>query len=116
MSEKSKLVRIQKSVCSRFQTKFVESKNELKVGIALQTLGQTPLNALRHPIEGDTTGWYIWAGEQMSEEVNFFQPLHVEHLSNYVPELLPYLGLAPGWRVLLANSHEDVWYDENLLK
>ena len=28
---------------------------------------------------------------------------------------LPYLGLAPGWRFLIAPGYEDVWYDEKLL-
>jgi hypothetical protein len=32
-----------------------------------------------------------------------------------LPALVPYLGLAPGWRVLLAPSHIDVWYDPMLL-
>jgi hypothetical protein len=42
--------------------------------------------------------------------------MHVAHLADYCPELLPYIGLAPGWRVLLAPGYEDVWYDESLLK
>jgi hypothetical protein len=27
-----------------------------------------------------------------------------------------YLGLALGWRFLIAPEYEDVWYDTNLLK
>jgi len=43
---------------------WVESPNHLKVGIARNvTSGLMPINGLRHPPEGDTTGWYIWAGE-----------------------------------------------------
>ncbi len=29
--------------------------------------------------------------------------------------IVPYLGLAPGWGVVLAPNYEDVWYDEKLL-
>lgn len=77
--------------------------------------GLQPLNALRHPPEEGTSGWYIWAGEELSQASDFFAPLHISHLKEWCPQLLPYLGLPAGWRVLLAPGHEDVWFDENLL-
>ena len=46
---------------------------------------------------------------------DFFQPLHVEHLFERYPRLLPYLALPPGWRFLLADGYEDVWQDDSLL-
>lgn len=103
-------------MCHRFDSAVSIPAPDSKVGIALQTLGLTPLNALRHLPAGDSCGWYIWGGDLLSEDPEFLQPLHVSHLSEYCPSLLPYLGLAPGWRVLLAPGHEDVWYDRSLLK
>ena len=44
-----------------------------------------------------------------------FAPVHVAHLPEHCPELAPYLGLAPGWRVLVAPGYVDVWYDRALL-
>jgi hypothetical protein len=85
------------------------------VGIALETLGLLPLNALRHPPEHGTCGWYIWGGSELPRDPEFFQALHVEHLNEYCAQRLPFLALAPGWRVLLAPGYEDVWYDETLL-
>jgi hypothetical protein len=67
-------------------------------------------------MEGDTCGWYLWAGEGFSEAPDFFEPLHVDHLVGRCPAVLPYLALGPGWRFLMANGHEDVWYDESLLR
>jgi hypothetical protein len=87
---------------------------DLKVGIALTSLEQLPLNALRHRPEAGTVGWYIWGGE-LSDAPDFFQPLHASHLDEYVPNLLPYLALAPGWRVLLAPDQVEVWHDPGLL-
>lgn len=104
----------QVQICRRFGSKVEAPAPNLKVGIALKTLGQRPLNALRHPPEGDTSGWYIWGGD-LSNDPAFFQPLHVSHLAEYCPSLLPYLALAPGWRVMLAPEQEEVWYDESLL-
>jgi hypothetical protein len=106
----------QAAICNRFGSSVSVPAANLKVGIALRTLGITPLNALRHSPEGDTSGWYVWGGERLRDDPEFFQPLHVSHLAEYCPSLLPYIGLAPGWRVLLAPGHEDVWYDESLLK
>jgi hypothetical protein len=108
------LIQKQKPICKEFSSKFVSCENGTKVGIALKTIKLLPLNALRLIPEGGTCGWYIWGGEY-SEAPDFFQPLHVEHLSKYVPILLPYLGLEPGWRVLLANEYKDVWYDKEIL-
>jgi len=115
MSGVNNLFKLQKKVCIRYHADFVKCEMETKVGIAIQTLNQTPLNALRHLPERDTNGWYIWAGKTVSDDIDFFQPLHFEHLNEYVPELLQFLGLAPGWRVLLAKDFEDVWYDGNLI-
>ncbi len=89
---------------------------DLKVGIAWNVRdGLQPVNGLRHPPEGDTTGWYIWAGEHLSEEPDIFVPLHVSHLAEWCPAVLPFLELPPGWRFLIAPGYEDVWEDPTLL-
>ncbi|MGO4145420.1 hypothetical protein AB4Y77_10075 [Paenarthrobacter sp. YAF11_1] len=74
-----------------------------------------PLNGLRHPAAIGTSGWFIWRGEELGTAHDFFVPLHVEHLTTWCPEVLPYLALPPGWRFLLAPGYEDVWFDESLL-
>ena len=73
-----------------------------------------PVHGLRHPPEGDTTGWYVWSGER-SQDDDFCLPIHVSHLDEDLPFVTPYLALPPGWRFLLAPGYEDVWYDEALL-
>jgi hypothetical protein len=107
----------QHTICEKYNAPFVDSPSFLKVGIALNVKdGVQPINGLRHPIEGDTSGWYIWAGEELLEDPDFFVPLHIEHLPEWCPEVIKYLGLAPGWRFLIAPSYEDVWEDKSLLE
>lgn len=107
---------LQSSTAERFRVAPVLPGPELKVGIARNVRsGMQPLNALRHQPEGDTSGWYVWAGEELSDDADFFVPLHISHLGEWCPEILPYLGLPPGWRVLLAPGYEDVWFDEAIL-
>ena len=107
----------QKEICNRYNAPFVEAYSIMKIGIALNVKeGLQPINGLRHPVEGDTSGWYIWAGEEFSNDPDFFVPLHIEHLPEWCPEVIKYLGLAPGWRFLIAPGHEDVWEDKSLLK
>jgi hypothetical protein len=101
--------------CARYGSEFLPPESSEKLGIALGSLHALPLNALRHPPEGGTCGWYIWGGGEMPQDRDFFQPLHVSHIEEYCPNLLPFLALAPGWRVLLAPEQTDVWFDENLL-
>lgn len=106
----------QKKLCERYNAPFVGVPSFLKVGISLNVKdGIQPVNGLRHPSEGDTSGWYIWAGEEFPDDPNFFVPVHVEHLPEWCPDIIKYLGLPPGWRFLHAPDYEDVWEDKTLL-
>ncbi|MBU1221213.1 hypothetical protein KKF34_00625 [Myxococcota bacterium] len=111
-----KIVLKQQALCKQYSAKFTPSPTFLKVGISLNVRdGILPINGLRHPPEGDTTGWYIWAGEELSDDPEFFLPLHVAHLAEWCPEALRFLGLPPGWRFLFAGKYVDVWEDLSLL-
>jgi hypothetical protein len=117
MGNKEMIVHEQNVICIKYNMPFVSSPFELKIGIARNIKdGIMPINGLRHPLEGDTTGWYIWAGEEFSEDPDFFVPLHIEHLEQWAPLVLKYLGLPPGTRFLITNDYEDVWEDKSLLK
>lgn len=58
---------------------------------------------------------YIWGGREVSSSPDFFQPVHINHLDEVLPVIIPYLGLPPGWRVQVASGHEDLWFDAKLL-
>ncbi|MCB9018697.1 MAG: hypothetical protein H6546_00015 [Chitinophagales bacterium] len=107
-------MQIQKDVCKKFDVIPFPSKSGEKLGIAIETIGKLPINGLRHPPENGTCGWYIWCGEEMSEDSEFFKPLHVSHIKEYLPEVEQYLSLPPGYRFLVAGDYEDVWYDSEL--
>ena len=86
-----------------------------KLGIALKTIGKEPINGLRHKEENGTNGWYIWCGEKLSNDPDFFSPLHVEHIAEYLPLIIEYLALPPGYRFLTDGiNYEDVWFDGEL--
>ena len=108
----------QRAVCERWSAPFMPARDDLKVGIAENVRsGEMPINGLRHPPEGDTTGWYLWAGEEPSDDPRFFKPLHVSHIDEWCPGIKRFLGLAPGWRFLTDNAeHDDVWEDPSLLE
>jgi hypothetical protein len=108
----------QKQTCARYGAVWTPAPRHLKFGIALNARSTlVPINGLRHPPEGDTTGWYIWAGEgELSSDPDFFVPLHVAHLAEWRPEILRFLGLPPGWRFLTDGTYEDVWEDSTLFK
>ena len=107
----------QLEICRKYHAVCVALNVDLKVGISDNFFsGELPLNGLRQPPEGDTCGWYLWAGETLSDAANFFKPLHVSHLVDQHAEILRYLGLPPGWRFLIAGDHEDVWFDAALLE
>ena len=105
----------QKEICKKFDAIPFSSKEGEKLGIAIETIGKMPINGLRHSPENGTCGWYIWCGEEMSEDVDFFKPLHVNHISEYLPEVEQYLSLPPGYRFLVVGECEDVWHDPQLI-
>jgi hypothetical protein len=107
---------IQRAICVKYEADFFSCPLELKVGISKKAMeGAQPLHGMRIWPEGDTCGWYIWAGE-FSEDPGFFVPLHVAHLAEWVPLVLPYLALPPGRRFLVAEGYEDVWADSQILE
>lgn len=110
------IIQMQKSVCSEHNAVFTPSPSTMKLGIdaSIET-GARPINGLRHPPEGDTTGWYIYAGTTIDSDPDFFKPLHVEHVAEWCPAVQKYLGLPAGWRFLLDGDYEDVWFDASLL-
>jgi hypothetical protein len=115
-AEKKSIDIQQQKICEKYGSIFVAASIELKLGVGRDfDRFEFPLNGLRHPPQGGTTGWYIWSGEEMSREADYFQPLHAGHLVHLCPEILKFLALAPGWRFLLAPNYEDVWYDKSLL-
>jgi len=107
----------QHAVCERHGVPCVPPRPDHTVGISRNVReGLRPINGLRHPPVGDTCGWYIWAGEgDPPSDPDFFLPLHVSHLASWCPAAIPYLGLPPGWRFLVADGQEDVWSDPALL-
>lgn len=56
----------------------------------------------------------VWSGLRLTI---FFSPLHVEHITDYLPEVVGYLDLPPGYRFYIdGNNFEDVWLDAELVR
>jgi len=105
----------QNDICKKFEAIPCPIKEGEKLGLAIDTIGQLPINGLRHISENGTCGWYIWCGENLSENSDFFKPLHASHIQEYLPEVEQYLALPPGYRFLIAGEYEDVWHDSSLI-
>lgn len=104
-----------RALCARHGSEFVPTPGDSIVGLADNVQPDTwPVNGLRHGL-GSTSGWFIWASEEMSDDPDFFKPTHASHLIERCPEAMAYLGLAPSFRFLIAPDYEDVWIDLDLL-
>jgi len=108
-------IALQRALCIERGVESLISDGDSKLGFALSTQGRRPINGLRHRPEGGTSGWYLWCGEQLSQDAAFFSPLHARHLLDRCPEAIRFLGLPPGYRFLLDGSDADVWFDGSLL-
>jgi hypothetical protein len=103
------------ALCEYYSASFTPAPLNSIVGFAVETEDKLPINGLRHPPLGDTNGWYIWGGKELSKDPGFFSALHTQHLIRRKPEVIKYLGLPPGYRFLIAGDYVDVWFDPNLL-
>jgi hypothetical protein len=104
----------QKEVCAKYNSNWKPINYKLKIGTSVD-LNLDPLNGMREKAENGTTGWLIWSGE-FSENKDFFKPLCSEHLLQIRPQIIKYLGLDVGFRILIDNDgYEDVWFDGNIL-
>ena len=116
MDKRMQLDAQQREVCKRYDAVFQSSLLSQKLGISRAFDPATlPLHGLRRLPQAGTSRWYIWTGE-FSLYPDFFVPLCGEHLRDRCPAVLPFLGLAPGWRFLLPPGHEDVWLDSTLIE
>jgi hypothetical protein len=102
--------------CANRNVEFLAAPGTQNSGYATSTEGLIPFNGLRHPPAGDTTGWYLWCGEEFSEAPDYFAAIHTYHLYEMYPQFIPLLGLPPGFRFLIAGGYLDVWFDAALLK
>ena len=106
---------VKNGVCEKEGVEPVIPEQGSKLGVALGTIGKEPINGLRHNPEKGTNGWYIWCGDSFSEADDFFEPLHVEHIDEYLPLVRKYLNLPPGYRFQIdSNNYEDIWFDIEL--
>lgn len=88
---------IQRVICNKYNVEYFPSPLDKKIGISLNMKDDIlPIHGLRHPPEGDTSGWYIWCGEDLTKDEDFFKPLHVKHLENWCPQIHKILGLPSG--------------------
>ncbi len=78
----------EQSVCRFIGVEPDRPKTKSKLGIALSTIGKTPINGFRHPKSDGTNGWYIWCGEEFSIEEGFFLLFILSMLQNIYQEYL----------------------------
>lgn len=101
---------LQLEMCSDAGVKPVAVRADEKVGIARNVRsGLLPINGVRHLPENGTCGWYIWAGE-MSDDPDFFVPLHVAHLEEWCEAAMPFLQFPPGWCFTTDGKRSNTWF------
>ena len=105
---------LQRRICRTYGACFEPPVPGTKVGIALHTLDRVPIHGVRLVPTETTCGWYIYAGDEWSDDPDFYKPMCVEHLAEYCKPALPFLGLPPGWRFMTdGKGCTDVWRDES---
>jgi hypothetical protein len=100
---------LQKSTCRDYDLPEVEPEG--MVAVALDTLGKFPICGERVIKEHDweKISWYFYCGDY-SEKKDPYRPIHIEHLSDILPEVLKFIGLPYGSGFEIdSNGDEVVW-------
>ena len=110
-------IREQKEICDKQHVDWTDIDINLFIGLADNvTTNEIPINGLRHPPQGTTCGWYIWAGGDIPDKDDFFKPVCIKHLRELKPEIIKFLGLPPGYRFQTDDKgYLDIWEDKKLL-
>jgi hypothetical protein len=113
----AEIFRAQRALCTRVGSPLLAVGGNEKMGVSRSALdvANWPLKGVRHRPEAGTCGWYVFAGTY-SEDPNFYQPMHAQHLLDVRPEVAEYLGMSPGWAFVIAPGYEDVWQDDDFLE
>ncbi|WP_420477880.1 immunity protein Imm33 domain-containing protein [Brevundimonas sp. FT23028] len=101
-------------ICRTYGSGFSPVSERDIIGYSSIKSGLWPLNGLRHQPSKGYSGWYIWWGENLPGESDFFKPIHLNHVEFIGVNFRQYLSLEPGWRWLLAPDYVDVWFDANV--
>ena len=113
-TNRSKYDDAKREICDRYAAEFTPIDWGLRVAIADDFFGDAlPKNGVRIEVEGNMTGWYLYASDTISEAVDYYKPYCAEHLPDILPSVIPYLGLPVGWRFIFAPGYEDVWCVES---
>lgn len=105
------LLRLQQTVCAKHGAQFVEVRNYSMVRLAASSLGQQPFQGCRSAVNGASSGWFLWAGENSMADYSF-QPVSCTALFEKCPQVIKYLGLPPGYRFIIDDrGREDVWFE-----
>jgi hypothetical protein len=111
------LEELQRRVCQAYGVEYTPPAFGSKVGIALQTLARRPIHGVRLLPTETTCGWYIFAGDEWSDDPDFYKPLCVEHLEEYCKFALPFLCLPAGWRFHTdGKGDHGASFDERVLQ
>jgi len=79
----------QKAICAKYNLPI--SPPEEMVAIALGSLHESLIYGTRVELsENGTISWFIHCGEHSSAN-DFYQPLHIRHLTETLPEVIKYL-------------------------
>ncbi|WP_107928796.1 immunity protein Imm33 domain-containing protein [Neisseria animaloris] len=112
MNNQTKLAEKQKKICEKYGSEFVAINENDMVAIAIDSVGLQPISGRREvkvTNDLDEITWFIYCGEY-SDADDFFSPIHVSHLKDMLPEVLPYLALSEGFGFVIDNDgYEDVW-------
>lgn len=107
------LISEQKLLCEEFESSYIKVSGDDVVAVAVNTLNQEPIVGIRKKPEAEeNVAWFIYGGE-MGEGEDFFETMTVRELQDILPEVLPYLALAEGFRFMIdREDYEDVWKEE----
>ena len=64
-------IRRERTVCEWAGVEPVPPAPGSKVGLALETIGRTPINGRRHQPTETTNGWYLWCGDELASDPGF---------------------------------------------
>lgn len=104
----------QRKCCEHFDAEFTSIEDTQMVAISEGIYeGVVPVEGVRYPSPNHMSGWWHTT-DDYDGNIDSIKTVHFSHIIEKRPELAIYMGLPNGYRFLLGNKEESVWFDEKV--
>lgn len=104
----------QREICSSVRSQFVSTEllNFLVASPDVESGEEEVAEAVRYPFLLPNSGWWLF-GPSYDSDIRTMRKVHVGHVVQRFPQIVPYLALAPGF-CFSVGEKPRIWFEKDV--